>query len=174
MKSLMPRFNIILAFFALSLAACNTTEEKAKGKQATFLQLHLETNPDGTPHNETISVYRADPVKLTVERDAALDEGFMKGAEIVDVDNEGGIAIKLSFDDEGTRRLDYLTTSYKGRHLAIAARWTETRWLGAPLITKRIANGVFIFTPDASREETERIVAGLKNVIKQLQKPYVF
>ena len=54
------------------------------------------------------------------------------------------------------------------------ARWTETRWLAAPLITKRISDGVFIFTPDASKEETERIVNGLKNVIKQLQKPYVF
>jgi hypothetical protein len=174
MKSPMPLFNIILAFFALALLGCKTTEDKAKAKEASFVRFHLETNPDGTPYNETISIYRADPAKLTVEKEAALDERFMKWAEMVDVDSMGGIGIKITFDDDGTRRLDYLTTSNKGRHLAVEARWTESRWLAAPLITKRISNGIFIFTPDASREETQRIVVGLQNVIRQLQKPYVF
>jgi hypothetical protein len=174
MKSSLLRFNIILAFFVFAFAGCKTTEEKRKEKEAAFLRFHLETNPDGTPYNSKVSVYRSNPIVLNVERDAALDERFMKSAEIVDVDNMGGIAIKILFDEEGTKRLDYLTTSYKGRHLGVQARWTETRWLAAPLITKRISDGVFIFTPDASKEETERIVNGLKNVIKQLQKPYVF
>ena len=174
MKSPVLRFNIILALFAFAFAGCKSHPDKVKGKEATFMQFHLETNPDGTPHNQTVSIYRADPILMTVEVNAALDEGFMNSAEIVDVDNHGGIAIKITFNEEGTRRLDYLTTSYKGRHLGITARWTETRWLAAPLITKRIANGVFVFTPDASREETERIVNGLRNVIKEVQKPYVF
>jgi hypothetical protein len=58
--------------------------------------------------------------------------------------------------------------------LVVNCRWTENRFLGAPLITKRITDGVFVFTPDATREEAERIVAGLNNVIAKLKKPYTF
>ena len=119
-------------------------------------------------------VYRAQPVYICVERNAALDEGFMKKAEVVDVDEHGGFAIKITFTPDGTRQLDYLTTANKGKRLAVQARWKEDRWLAAPIITKRIADGVFIFTPDATREEADRIVHGLENVIKKLSKPYVF
>ncbi len=38
-------------------------------------------------------------------------------------------------------------------------------WLAAYLIRERDTSGVFRFSPDASREETQRIVKGLKNVI---------
>jgi hypothetical protein len=38
-------------------------------------------------------------------------------------------------------------------------------WLAAYLIRERNPSGVFRFSPDASREETARIVRGLKNVI---------
>jgi preprotein translocase subunit SecD len=170
-------FNMILALGALCFIGCETTDSKKKekkGKEATFLRFHLETNPDGTQHNAPVPVYRSKPMYINVERNAALDEGFMKDAEVVDVDEHGGYAIKITCNPQGTQRLDYLTTANKGKRVAINARWTEDRWLAAPLITKRIANGVFIFTPDASREEAERIVKGLKNVIKKLSQPYTF
>jgi hypothetical protein len=38
-------------------------------------------------------------------------------------------------------------------------------WLAAVLIRQRDTGGIFRFSPDASREETARIVRGLKNVI---------
>jgi hypothetical protein len=38
-------------------------------------------------------------------------------------------------------------------------------WLAAVLIRERDPSGIFRFSPDASREETARIVRGLKNVI---------
>lgn len=41
----------------------------------------------------------------------------------------------------------------------------ESGWLAAVLIRRRIANGEFIFTPDASRAEGIRIVRGLRNVL---------
>ena len=166
------RFNIILALFLLITAGCKTTEEKKKAKEASFLRFHVETNVDGTQHNAQVAVYRANPMLLGVERDAALDEGFMDKVEMVTVDEFGSHAIKITFNEQGTKRLDYLTSSFKGRRLVIHGKWTESRWLAAPLITKRITNGVFIFTPDASREETERIVSGLNNVIAKLKKPY--
>lgn len=166
----------ILALACVFLTGCKSSGSKSdkKDKQVSFLRLHVETNPDGTRHTRTVPVYRASPVNITVETAAALDEGFMRKAEVVEVDEQGGYAIKVTFNDEGARRLDYLTTANKGKRIAVLARWTEDRWLGAPLLSKRIANGVFVFTPDATREECERIVLGLENVIKKLNKPYTF
>jgi preprotein translocase subunit SecD len=172
MMLLLPRFNIILTMLLLLTVGCKSTEEKKKAKEASFLRFHIESNIDGTRHNSQVTIYRAAPMILGVEVNAALDEGFMDKVELVTVDEFGNYAIKVSFNEQGAKRLDYLTSSYKGRRLAIQARWTETRWLAAPLITQRITNGNFIFTPDASREEAERIVAGLNNVIAKLKKPY--
>ena len=169
-----PRFNIILAAFVLLSMGCKTTEQKKSAKEAAFLRFHVQTNPDGTQHNFPVTVYRGNPIALTVERDAALDEGFMQKAEVVAADEFGNFAIKITFDETGTQRLDYVTSSNKGRRLVALCRWTESRVLAAPLISKRISDGVFVFTPDATREEAERIVTGLNNVIKKLKKPYTF
>lgn len=177
MKIPKSTFNLILLLLFLA-TGCATTEEekleKERKKQATVFKLHLETNPDGTPYNAPVPVYRNDPIYVNVEKDPVLDEGFMSKAEVVDVDRHGGYAIKITFDETGTSRLENLTTARKGKRLAIYARWTEPRWLAAPRIDQQIRNGIFIFTPDASREESERIVNGLNNTIKKLKKPYVF
>jgi hypothetical protein len=175
MRISVVRFNIILTACALVLSGCKTSDaEKAEKKEATFLRFHLETTRTGTPRTMRVPVYRANPMLVTVERDALLDEGFMTKAEVVDADAHGGYAIKISFDEMGTRRLQAASIENKGLRLAVSAHWTESRWLGAPLITKNLNDGIFIFTPDATREESERIVAGLKNVIKKLKKPYTF
>jgi|SRR5271157_1718673 len=52
------------------------------------------------------------------------------------------------------------------------ARWSG--WLAAVLIRDRISNGLFRFTPDASREEGLRIVRGLRNVIGKEKKEEPF
>ena len=49
-------------------------------------------------------------------------------------------------------------------------RFGELRWLAAPILQQRIRDGLLVFTPDATREEAERIVRGLKNVAKTVQK----
>lgn len=41
----------------------------------------------------------------------------------------------------------------------------QSAWLAAVLVRQPIENGVFRFTPDASREEGIRIVRGLRNVL---------
>ena len=42
------------------------------------------------------------------------------------------------------------------------------RWLAAPMVGTHIVDGRFIFTPDATREEAQRIALGLNNVAKKL------
>jgi len=46
-----------------------------------------------------------------------------------------------------------------------AGQGRASAWLAAVLIRERHQGGVFRFSPDASREETARIVRGLQNVI---------
>jgi hypothetical protein len=66
--------------------------------------------------------------------------------------------------------LDTVTTANKSKRIAILAIFPEKRWIAAPLINQRNASGVLTFTPDATREEAERIVRGLNNVAAQLRK----
>ena len=180
MITLARPFNIILALLFCGLICggalgCKSGDKKKeeKSKQGTFLRFHLETNPDPSGRTLEAKVYRTQPVSFTVGRDAVLDEGYLEKVEIVDADEHGGVmAFKITFDPAGTRRLDAVTLENRGLHFVIRAVWSDNRWLAAPLITKRISNGVFVFTPDATREEAERIVAGLKNVIKKLHERY--
>ena len=174
MTAPLRRFNIILAAFVLFTIGCKTPEERERSKYATNLRFHVETNKDGTRHNFPVQVYRANPINLQVEAEAALDEGFMSRAEIVTADEFGNFAIKITFDETGTQRLYQVTSEFKGRRLVALCRWTEIRTLAAPIIRKTIHDGVLVFTPDASREETERIVLGLNNTIAEAKKPYVF
>ena len=44
----------------------------------------------------------------------------------------------------------------------------DYRWLAAPVINRRISDGVLVFTPDATREEAEEIALGLNNVAKKV------
>jgi len=86
------------------------------------------------------------------------------------VNTVGGFGIRLQFNRHGALVLDTMTTSHRGQRVAIFAHFNEARWLAAPLISRRLVNGEFIFTPDATREEAERIVLGLNNVAAELKK----
>ncbi len=182
MNSLAGRINMILAAVACAcLLGCNTPKtsppnqkEAEPPKQATLMQFHIEANPDPTGRTMVAPIFRARPFNLTVQREPVLDEGFMEKVELVDTDEVGGYAIKVTFDKLGARRLDALSVEHRSQRLAVHAEWTETRWLGAPILNKRITNGEFIFTPDATREETDRLVRGLSNVVSHLKKPFVF
>jgi hypothetical protein len=46
----------------------------------------------------------------------------------------------------------------------------QSGWLAAVLVRNRISNGMFLFTPDASRHEGFRIVRGLRNIISKENK----
>lgn len=162
-------FNIYLLSLLLGcFLACKTTEERKRSKEASTLRLHLEVNPDGTEHNSGVPIYRERPMMVNVNRAPVLNEGDVQEAAVVDA--MGGFVIRIQFNRHGSLVLESTTTAYRGRRIGIQSQFTETRWLAAPVITKRISNGVFVFTPDASREEAERIVRGLNNVANEIKK----
>ena len=169
MKIRFGSFNIYLSLALVSAGmACKTTEEKKHAKEASTLRLHLEVNADGTERNSGVPIYRANPILVNVEREPFLTEGDVQEASVVEA--TGGFLIRIQFTRHGTLVLENITTSKKGRRMAIQSQFGQARWLGAPMISRRITNGLLTFTPDATREEADRIVRGLNNLALAVNK----
>jgi len=106
---------------------------------------------------------------VSVFRDVFLDEGDIEEASVVDVDKMGGFGICVRFSSYGRMVLENVTTAYKGQRIVIFSTFGQVRWLAAPVINRRISDGIFVFTPDATREEADRIVRGINNVLKAIK-----
>ena len=106
-----------------------------------------------------------------------LDERSVTNAAVVET-SDGGFAIRVKYDRHGTLVLKRVSTENRGRRIAIFTQYgpgklQHSRWLAAPYGTP-ISDGVLIFTPMASREETEEIVLGLNHVANKVQKKNAF
>lgn len=140
-------------------------EERDPSKQASTIRLHMETESVGMGSGK-IKVLRNDPVEINVEKNAFLDEGFLERAQVLET--VGGHMVLLKFNQQGSLRLQMWTVAKPGRRIAVWSRWTEGRWLASPVAARPLEDGVLAFTPDATREEAERIVRGLNNVAIKL------
>ena len=170
------RFNINLAAaVGLGLFCGCQTEKSKEQKPLSTLHLHQETHADAMGRTEDAMVFRAQPVKIVINKEPFLTEANVKQAKVVDT--PGGFALSIEFDRQGAWLLEQYTAAMKGKHIVVYCQFMAEyehklntgRWLAAPLIQNHIADGVFIFTPDASREETERIAKGLNDVASKLQ-----
>ena len=168
------RFNIYLALvFALAaICGCKTSGETNPKKVLSTFRLYLEAGRDRTKANNPVPIYREKPVLVNVEIEPFLTEGDVAEAGVIDA--MGGFAFRIRFNHAGTTLLDQYTTENRGRKIAVLSQFgenlTEARWLAAPLITRRITDGVFTFTPDATRQECEEIALGLNNLAKKVQR----
>jgi preprotein translocase subunit SecD len=173
MKIWLSRFNIYLPLLlcVMLVGACHTTDDATeKKKEYSVMRFHLEVNADGTDRNGLTQIGRQSSFVVNIDKHFFLTELDMNRAQVAD-DGMGGFGIKVEFNQHGTWLLEQYTTANKGRRIAVFVEFGEVRWLAAPRITKRITNGVFTFTPDATREEAERIVRGLNNeILKQRHK----
>ncbi len=164
MESWSRQFNIYLALAATSGLLCGCLTNKPHG-QTSALRVHIQASRDTAGTSEEVSVIRADPVDINITKLPILTEANVVAAKIIN--DPGGFAINIHFDETGTWILEQYTAANTGRHLAIFGQWGEKlangRWLGAPLITHRVADGVLAFTPDMSRPEAEQFIIGLSN-----------
>ena len=165
--------NLILLAGVLGCQSPSPSDEEAK-KQAreekklrTAIRVHLEVNRDGTDRNSPITINRATPFTVNIDNNPVLTEDRVVDASLVD-DEFGGFQIKVQFNRKGTWLLEEYSNTQRGRRVAIMCQWTDKRWLAAPILDKRITNGVLLFTPDATREEAIKIVRGLQNVGKEV------
>ena len=172
MKRCLRLFNGFLTLpvlvVVLTLAAgCATSAESKRKKELSSLLIHVEAVP-GAGGSTSISVIRSSPMKLTIQRDPVIDEGNVAAAMVVD--QPGGFALEIQLDRRGRWILERTTVTDRGRHLAILSNFGQERWLAAPLITAKISDGKLVFTPDATREEAERIARGLNNQARKIDR----
>lgn len=166
------RFNFyLLLSIVLTLAVgCQNTEYKQK-RQDTVLHIYMEAGRESPTFSQPTVIGRTSPISVNVERRPFLTEDNVTEAEIVEV--MGGFALQVRFDRTGTILLEQYTASNPRKRLVVFCQFGEklehTRWLAAPVVYKRIPNGILTFTPDASREETEAIELGLKNHARRTQ-----
>jgi preprotein translocase subunit SecD len=132
----------------------------------------MEANTELPDTSSPVPIFRENPIMVNADKDPILTEAEIKSAKIVNV--LGGFAIQITFSDQGRWMLEQYTASNQGRRIAILCHWDkklkETRWIAAPTISRRISNGILTFTPDATREESEKIVLGLNNMAKRSNK----
>jgi hypothetical protein len=98
-----------------------------------------------------------------------LDTRDLDDISVVD-DSDGTYELKLKFNASGKTWLAAHTTANLGKHIAVYCTIGGGRWLGAPKIYRPLNDGVLTFTPDASREECDHIVTGIKNAIVKAKK----
>lgn len=171
------RFNIIfLVVVALAgLIGCKSPESK-KEIELTTLRVHVQASADAADSADVVPVFRENPVLIKIERAPFLSEANVTSAEVVEV--MGGFAIRVQFERRGMWLLEQYTTLNKGRHFAIFSQFgtttAQSRWLAAPRISQRIADGVLVFTPDATRDEADRIVRGLNNAVREAKEKSLF
>ena len=179
MKIQRASFNTFLVLPLLLISSIGGAAENEKNqdepnqkKQASTLRLFLEVNQAMADHAQQVPLFRAKPVKVNVEKEEFLNEGYVDHASVLDQD--GVVLIKVQFDKRGAWLLENITASNQGKRIAIFSQFGEGRWLAAPLISRRIGDGLLVFTPDANRQEAERIVRGLNNVAAKAKKKNKF
>ncbi len=166
-------FNIYL-LVAITLTGCKSPQEKLDAKQSrqqkkelSTIRFHIEATGDNSNRAGGVPILRESPISVNIVRQSFLDERDIISANIVE--HVGGFVIQVQFDDHGTFVLDNMSAAHKGKRIAILSEFGDKRWLAAPVITRRMTEGAIAFTPDASREEAERIVRGLNNTASKLR-----
>jgi hypothetical protein len=169
MKSHWRVFNFFLvAATIFALTACSSSEERKKKKEYSNIRVHIETDSTGD-RSSAITVLRSAPIRINVEGEPILDERNVEEARLIE-NPDGTFAIQLKLDRRGGWILERTTVTHRGKHLALFSYFGQGRWLAAPVITGKNSTGTLTFTPDADREESERIVRGLNNVVRKLQR----
>ena len=168
MKSRFLAFNFFLLTALMLATSCSSPEERKRKKEYSNIRVHVESDTTAD-RSSAVSVHRTAPILINIEREPILDEHNVVAAMVVEQAG-GTFAIQVQFDRRGAWILERTSVSYRGRHLAIFSYFGESRWLAAPLITGKNSTGMLTFTPDATREEAERMVRGLNNVAKKLER----
>ena len=139
-----------------------------KKDQVGILRVHIESESSLQHATKSVSVLRSEPVVVNISTDPILTEVDVTDARLLDA--PGGFAVEIKFEETAGWRLEQYSSANPGKHLAIFAQWSKEekdgRWLGAPIIVRRMANRMLTFTPDASHEEMEKWVKALNEGAK--------
>lgn len=168
------RFNTYLLTVLAAVCLCGCQTPDSKGPQ-TVLRVHAEAR-DNSSFTRKVSVFRNSPVDMVVDQTPILTDEEVADAKVVEA--LGGFALQIKFDSRGQWLLDHHTSLNLGQRLAIFVSFgdkknNKARWLAAPIISQRASDGMIIFTPDATREEADEIILGLKRAEAEVDKTKV-
>jgi hypothetical protein len=190
MKTWRRSFNIFLLAAGVVLGGGCHSSGLNPNKQYATVSIFMEGR-----RGESLPVHIGqDPTPIYVAPEALLTEEDLQKATLLD-NPDGTYGIQLTFNDHGKLVLDMQTTSNKGKHLVIFAKfppkgWKEPKedaapavekpgagkprssaWLAAPLIPGNgLSSGSLLFAPDVSHEEADQIVRGLNNMVAAMNK----
>ncbi len=151
----------LLICCVLGLTACVTKPPK----NMTTLRIHVPATEASSPQRRMQVAIRVPELTLQVDAQPVLTEADLDHAQVT---GEGeNLGLRLYFNTHGTIVLDTVSLNYRSQMLVIMINGAA---IGAPLIKDRIVDGVFEFTPDLSREQAEKIVAGLNATAAYLAK----
>lgn len=169
MKFGLGRINTYFVALALGLlGGCVSTGPGQGDTDLSTIRIHLETNADNFGMSRRIEV-GPEPLQAFSVTGPALGEIHLLAAQLWE-GNAGEYAIHLQFDRQGAQILEIYSMSYRGKRLAIFSQFPQPRWVGAVRMDRRIGDGTLIFRPDATRDEAQRLVAGLNKTVAKLKK----
>lgn len=150
-----------LVLAAVALTGCASKPPK----DATSMSMHLAATPSLPETRRLPVVLRMPSISLQVDRIPVMTE---RELEKVELTGEGdAFGMRFVFNTSGTIRLDTLTTDKRGSVIVVCFNGVP---VAAPLIRERIVDGFFEFTPDVTRQEAEKLAAGVNKLIAYLKK----
>ena len=145
-------------------------KEKEESKKLSLTEIYLETPKGSNTEVHEVQVFRAWPETISVSRKSFLDSRDFQSVSILKNEEDNTFQIEYILTAEGSSILQNITGRYRGRRMIIFANFGDPRYLGAPKIDKVITDGRIVITPDASLEEAERYILGMRNTIRTIKK----
>lgn len=169
MRGSLACINLVLTLWAaasLSASADSDLHLAKRKKDVKRFRVHVESKHDIPERSLVVELGKPNPVKFNAEKLPILNEVHVTKAALLD--EIGGFKVQITFNTLGAKILESYTAAAAGRHLLIMTEIDgEARWLGAPLIRRRLGEGVLEFIPNASREDMERMVNGLNKEVRK-------
>ena len=140
---------------------------ETKRDKAQFA-LFVEGFPQQGEDTKLLKFYQASPRFVHIDPNPVLkgDSGMITASKVIDT-QDGLYAIQLDFTTLGQSVMEHITTNFRSRRLYVVVAQSadnsktnrvEMKCIGAKYIQQTISAPYMIFTPDATREESEDII----------------
>jgi hypothetical protein len=157
----------LVAALLLGAAGCSTTD-KEDAPPLTSLSVHLEAGSAEAGQSGSVRILRSRPLSINIQFRPFLTQDHVVKADLHDSFGTHDIALHLN--REGQLILHNTLRANPGMRIAYFCQFgqeEEGRWLAAPRYDPREVQDVLVFTPDASRDESVRVVLGLNQLARK-------
>lgn len=157
----------LVATLLLGTAGCSTMDEE-DAPLLTSLSVHLEAGSAEAGQSGAVRILRSRPLSINIQFRPFLTQDHVVKADLHDSFGTHDIALHLN--REGQLILHNTLRANPGMRVAFYCQFgkeEEGRWLAAPRFDPREIQDVLVFTPDADRDESVRVVLGLNQLARK-------